>query len=93
MARRTIDIERQLEHGSARMKHLEPGMFPLPPCKPLARPKCKSCASSDVFPLPVQTLADRLEWTSWRGPYKCRVCHKKFYVRVKKLFESEAVNP
>ncbi|HEY1342399.1 MAG TPA: hypothetical protein VGF59_33065 [Bryobacteraceae bacterium] len=67
-------------------------MFPLPPSTPLTPPRCKSCARSDVLPLPVQTLMDRLAWASWRRPYKCRACHKKFYVRVKKLIESEAVN-
>jgi hypothetical protein len=36
---------------------------------------------------------DRLAWASWRSPYKCRRCHGKFYVRVKKLLDTETVNP
>ena len=47
--------------------------------------KCDYCGRTDVFPLPVQTFLDKVAWAAFRGPYRCRACHKKFYRKIRKL--------
>ncbi len=53
--------------------------------KPIAPVKCSSCGSSDVVPMPVIGLIDRLAWRAFRAPFKCRGCHATLYRRVVKL--------
>ncbi len=64
--------------------HAEPDDF-----EPLQPARCPQCGRSDVFPLPVDTLVDRFAWAAFRGPFECRACHRKFYVRIRKLTLAE----
>ena len=51
---------------------------------PLEPVTCDACGSSDVLPMPVETLLDRVRWAAFFAPFKCRRCRKKLYRRVKK---------
>jgi hypothetical protein len=57
--------------------------------EPIETVRCPDCGRSDIFPLPVENLVDRLAWAAYRGPFKCRACHRKFYRRIRKLALSE----
>ena len=57
------------------------GQYDFVPLEPV---RCRGCGSTDIFQLPVVTLKDRLRWAAFYGPFKCRLCHRKMYRRVKK---------
>jgi hypothetical protein len=57
--------------------------------EPIHKVRCPACGRSDIFPLPVENLIDRIAWACFRGPFKCRACHRKFYRRIRKLILAE----
>jgi hypothetical protein len=57
--------------------------------EPIGGIRCPGCGRADVFRLPVDNLIDRLAWAAFRGPFRCRACHRKFYRRIRKLALAE----
>ena len=52
--------------------------------------QCPGCGAKAVMIMEVETLFDRLAWAAWCAPVLCRVCHAKFYRRVRKELEEIA---
>lgn len=57
--------------------------------QPIETIRCPDCGRSDIFPLPVESMADRIAWAAFRGPFRCRACDRKFYRRIRKVTLAE----
>ena len=51
---------------------------------------CPACGSRTVTVMQVDTIFDRLARAAWYVPLLCRICHNKFYRRIRKELEEIA---
>ena len=48
---------------------------------------CPGCGSKAVTVMEVDTIFDRLARAAWYTPLLCRICHFKFYRRIREELE------
>ncbi len=51
---------------------------------------CPACGGKAVAVMEVETIFDRLAWAAWYVPLLCRICHSKFYRRIRQELEEIA---
>jgi transcription elongation factor Elf1 len=49
--------------------------------------QCPACGATTVSIMEVQTVFDKLAWAAWCAPVLCRICHSKFYRKIRKELE------
>ena len=64
------------------------GTLPPDPISLLKEPLlCPACGSKTVTVMEVETVFDKLARAAWYVPLLCRICHNKFYRRIRKELE------
>ncbi len=68
-----------------------PSGLPPDPISLLKTPlQCPACHGKNITIMERKTLTDGLAWAAWCVPVLCRICHTKFYRRVRKELEEIA---
>jgi hypothetical protein len=52
--------------------------------------QCPGCGGKNISIMQVTTFFDRIAWAAWYSPILCRICHAKFYRKVRKELEEIA---
>jgi transcription elongation factor Elf1 len=52
--------------------------------------QCPACGGKSIIVMQLKTFFDRLAWAAWCAPLLCRICHVKFYRKVRKELEQIA---